>query len=244
METTKKTRILSLSIIEKAMEAIEENPGDRLELLNVARKYDIMEVFNYYDEVVAELNYQFSIHKLNFKTINDLYITRERLYRVLNPTIYLNAYKEKRANDALYINANVGFIDEKGKVRNVVVFMGKSSETNLERLKEKLTGDVSMIDEAKKKVIEKLLTKITIPEFSHAASSQRRKLRRDVVPQFDLMSEILVKKMKNLTEESNNNESESDSEMQKKSGKEAMQLIKTFIRNLEKLGYKHPEPEG
>jgi hypothetical protein len=116
--------------------------------------------------VVEELNNTFKDNKFELEKINHLYLLRERLYRIINPTIYLNAYREKRANDALYINANVGFIDDNGKVKNVVVFMGKSEETNLEVLKKKIENDLSYIDSVKAKVIEKLLSKVNLDDMS------------------------------------------------------------------------------
>ena len=102
---------------------------------------------------MKELKYVAEKRNSDLERINKLYITRERIYRILNPTIYLNAYTEKRANDAIYINANVGFIDEKGKVKNVVVFMGKSIETNMDVLRNKIENDHQFIESAKKKVL-------------------------------------------------------------------------------------------
>jgi hypothetical protein len=93
----------------------------------------------------------------------------------------LNAYKEKRANDALYINANVGFIDENGKVKNVVVFMGKSEETNLEVLKKKIENDLSYIDSVKAKVIEKLLSKVNLDDMTIKNSKITRKKNEEML---------------------------------------------------------------
>jgi uncharacterized linocin/CFP29 family protein len=131
----KKTRVLSLSIIDKAMKAINDVGEIDEQVKDNISRYNLTKVYDYYNDVVEELNYTYQERKDDFERINHLYLLRERLYRIINPTIYLNAYMEKRANDALYINANVGFIDENGKVKNVVVFMGKSEETDLKILK-------------------------------------------------------------------------------------------------------------
>ena len=134
----KKTRVLSLSIIEKAIDAIKDVAELDQQVYQNVSTYDLGNVLCYYEEIVKELNYVAEKRNSDLERINKLYITRERIYRILNPTIYLNAYTEKRANDAIYINANVGFIDEKGKVKNVVVFMGKSIETNMDVLRNKI----------------------------------------------------------------------------------------------------------
>ena len=93
----------------------------------------------------------------------------------------MNAYKEKRANDALYINANVGFIDENGKVKNVVVFMGKSEETNLDVLKKKIENDLSYIDSVKAKVIEKLLSKVNLDDMTIKNRKTTRKENEEML---------------------------------------------------------------
>jgi hypothetical protein len=147
---------------------------------NIVR-YNLKKVYEYYNEVVEELNHTFQDNKFELEKINHLYLLRERLYRIINPTIYLNAYKEKRANDALYINANVGFIDENGKVKNVVVFMGKSEETNLEVLKKKIENDLSYIDSVKAKVIEKLLSKVNLDDMTIKNSKITRKKNEEML---------------------------------------------------------------
>ena len=155
----KKTRVLSLSIINKAMKAINDVGEIDEQVKDNIFRYNLKKVYEYYNEVVEELNHTFQDNKFELEKINHLYLLRERLYRIINPTIYLNAYKEKRANDALYINANVGFIDENGKVKNVVVFMGKSEETNLDVLKKKIENDLSYIDSVKSKNLTQLVKK-------------------------------------------------------------------------------------
>ena len=171
----KKTRVLSLSIIDKAMKAINDVGEIDEQVKDNIVRYNLKKVYEYYNEVVEELNHSFQDNKFELEKINHLYLLRERLYRIINPTIYLNAYKEKRANDALYINANVGFIDENGKVKNVVVFMGKSEETDLEVLKKKIENDLSYIDSVKAKVIEKLLSKVNLDDMTIKNSKITRK---------------------------------------------------------------------
>ena len=192
----KKSRVLSLSIIDKAIEAIKDVAEIDIQVYDNVSKYDLGKVLSYYEEVVRELNYVAEKHKTDLERINKLYITRERIYRILNPTIYLNAYTEKRANDAIYINANVGFIDERGKVKNVVVFMGKSDETNIDVLKEKIENDHQFIESAKKKVIDKLLTKVEIPVINSDAQNTRRVHKLDSIPEFNKETEKVVNKMR------------------------------------------------
>lgn len=171
----KKTRVLSLSIIDKAMKAINDVGEIDEQVKDNIVRYNLNKVYEYYNDVVEELNKTFQDNEFELEKINHLYLLRERLYRIINPTIYLNAYREKRANDALYINANVGFIDENGKVKNVVVFMGKSEETNLEVLKKKIENDLSYIDSVKAKVIEKLLSKVNLDDMTIKNSKITRK---------------------------------------------------------------------
>lgn len=192
----KKTRVLSLSIIEKAIDAIKDVAELDQQVNQNVSTYNLGNVLSYYEEIVKELNYVAEKRNSDLERINKLYITRERIYRILNPTIYLNAYTEKRANDAIYINANVGFIDEKGKVKNVVVFMGKSLETNMDVLRNKIENDHQFIESAKKKVIEKLLTKVDIPDINSEAQNIRRYHRLDAIPEFNKTTESIVKIMR------------------------------------------------
>ena len=192
----KKTRVLSLSIIEKAIDAIKDVAELDQQVNQNVSTYNLGNVLSYYEEIVKELNYVAEKRNSDLERINKLYITRERIYRILNPTIYLNAYTEKRANDAIYINANVGFIDEKGKVKNVVVFMGKSLETNMDVLRNKIENDHQFIESAKKKVIEKLLTKVDIPDINSDAQNTRRVHRLDAIPEFNKTTEAIVKIMR------------------------------------------------
>ena len=191
----KKTRVLSLSIIDKAMKAINDVGEIDEQVKDNIVRYNLKKVYEYYNEVVEELNHTFQDNKFELEKINHLYLLRERLYRIINPTIYLNAYKEKRANDALYINANVGFIDENGKVKNVVVFMGKSEETNLDVLKKKIENDLSYIDSVKAKVIEKLLSKVNLDDMTIKNSKRTRKENEQMLI---IKNDRLLKCQKNI----------------------------------------------
>lgn len=191
----KKTRVLSLSIIDKAMKAINDVGEIDEQVKDNIVRYNLKKVYEYYNEVVEELNHTFQDNKFELEKINHLYLLRERLYRIINPTIYLNAYKEKRANDALYINANVGFIDENGKVKNVVVFMGKSEETNLDVLKKKIENDLSYIDSVKAKVIEKLLSKVNLDDMTIKNSKITRKENEQMLI---IKNDRLLKCQKNI----------------------------------------------
>ena len=191
----KKTRVLSLSIIDKAMKAINDVGEIDEQVKDNIVRYNLKKVYEYYNEVVEELNHTFQDNKFELEKINHLYLLRERLYRIINPTIYLNAYKEKRANDALYINANVGFIDENGKVKNVVVFMGKSEETNLDVLKKKIENDLSYIDSVKAKVIEKLLSKVNLDDMAIKNSKITRKENEQMLI---IKNDRLLKCQKNI----------------------------------------------
>jgi hypothetical protein len=162
----KKTRVLSLSIIDKAMKAINDVGEIDEQVKDNIFRYNLKKVYEYYNEVVEELNHTFQDNKFELEKINHLYLLRERLYRIINPTIYLNAYKEKRANDALYINANVGFISE---------------ETNLEVLKKKIENDLSYIDSVKAKVIEKLLSKVNLDDMTIKNSKITRKKNEEML---------------------------------------------------------------
>lgn len=220
----KKTRILSVSIVEKAIAAIEARPEIDEEVLDNVRKYGLQPLLDYYRETTEELSYQFDRRKIELTKINDLFITRERVFRILKPTIYLNAYKEKRANDAIYINANVGFIDEKGKVKNVVVFMGKSDESSLERLQKKIETDGKFLEDAKKKVIEKLMGKIKIPHFSKEDENRRRDHKSDIIPEMSTPAEIALHHMAQFVKKVDGGE--------KKSLQEAVVFMKQVLKHL------------
>ncbi len=226
----KKTRILSLTIIEKAIAAIEDKPETDDQVWHNIREFGLFDLIGYYNQIQDELDYQFERRKADLVKINKLYITRERIYRILNPTIYLNAYTEKRANDAIYINANVGFIDEKGKVKNVVVFMGKSEETNLEKLKEMIESDTAFIQSAKRKVIEKLVSKIKIPEFNYQLESDRRSRKMDVIPELNFFANIALEDMEIYLESADIDALGNDPEKLKKALENTHFMMKEFIK--------------
>jgi hypothetical protein len=160
---TKRTRVLSLSIIQKAIEALDKVALDHTMLSDNAVKYGTKKLVDHYKDTVEALLYLFNKEKNNLQRMSDLYILSERLLRIIDPKIYLNAYKDKRSNDAVYVNANVGFINLKGKVENVVVFMGKAPDGDLEKAKARITNDIEFNDLAKRKVIARLMSKIEIP---------------------------------------------------------------------------------
>lgn len=160
---TKRTRVLSLSIIQKAIEALEKMTLDHTMLSDNAVKYGTKNLVDHYKDTVESLLYLFQKEKKNLQRMSELYILSERLLRIVDPKIYLNAYIDKRSSEAVYINANVGFINSKGKIENVVVFMGKDPSGDLEKAKERIANDIEFNDLAKRKVIERLMTKIEIP---------------------------------------------------------------------------------
>ncbi len=160
---TKRTRVLSLSIIQKAIDALEKVALDHTMLSDNATKYGTKNLVDHYKDTVESLLYLFQKEKNSLQRMSDLYILSERLFRIVDPKIYLNAYIDKRSSEAVYINANVGFINNKGKVENVVVFMGKDPSGDLEKAKARIENDVEFNELAKKKVIERLMSKIDIP---------------------------------------------------------------------------------
>ena len=162
-KVSKRTRVLSLSIIQKAIEALDKVVLDHNMLSDNAVKYGTKKLVDHYKDTVEALLYLFNKEKNNLQRMSDLYILSERLLRIIDPKIYLNAYKDKRSNDAVYVNANVGFINSKGKVENVVVFMGKDPSGDLEKAKVRIANDIEFNDLAKRKVIERLMSKIEIP---------------------------------------------------------------------------------
>lgn len=175
---TKRTRVLSLSIIQKAIEALDKVALDHTMLSDNAVKYGTKKLVDHYMDTVEALLYLFNKEKNNLQRMSDLYILSERLLRIIDPKIYLNAYIDKRSSEAVYVNANVGFINSKGKVENVVVFMGKDPSGDLEKAKERIANDIEFNDLAKRKVIERLMSKIEIPlrEFNGELLNNQLKL--------------------------------------------------------------------
>ena len=152
-----KNRTLTFSIFQNIEKEIFKNqPVDLTEIkkLDLLKEYQLFNISDYH----LKLAFSEIKNKLNF--MGEEYLRREKFYRILNPIIYLNAYKEKRANDAIYVNANVGILGDNGKIKNMVVFLGKMEETNLDVAKEKCKTDTVFIEMAKRKVIEKIKKKI------------------------------------------------------------------------------------
>lgn len=159
----KRTRVLTLSIIQKAIDALEKVALDHNMLSDNAEKYGTRKLVDHYKDSVEALLYLYQKEKTYLKRMSELYILSERLLRIIDPKIYLNAYIDKRSSEAVYINANVGFINSKGKVENVVVFMGKDPSGDLEKAKSRIATDDKFNELVKKKVIERLMPKIDIP---------------------------------------------------------------------------------
>ena len=152
-----KNRTLTFSIFQNIEKEIFKNqPVDLTEIkkLDLLKEYQLFNISDYH----LKLAFSEIKNKLNF--MGEEYLRREKFYRILNPIIYLNVYKEKRANDAIYVNANVGILGDNGKIKNMVVFLGKMEETNLDVAKEKCKTDTVFIEMAKRKVIEKIKKKI------------------------------------------------------------------------------------
>ena len=66
----------------------------------------------------------------------------------------------------------------------------------MEVLRNKIENDHQFIESAKKKFIEKLLTKVDIPDINSEAQNTRRVHRLDAIPEFNRMTETIVKIMR------------------------------------------------
>ena len=88
---TKRTRVLSLSIIQKAIEALDKVALDHNMLSDNAVKYGTKKLVDHYKDTVEALLYLFNKEKNNLQRMSDLYILSERLLRIIDPKIYLNA---------------------------------------------------------------------------------------------------------------------------------------------------------
>jgi hypothetical protein len=97
--------------------------------------------------------------------MSELYVHSERLRRVITPKVYVNAYLEKRNFSHVYINANCGFVNQAGKVENVMAFMGKSTETDVQKAQAKIDADKQLQLQAKRAIIEKLIKKLTATQM-------------------------------------------------------------------------------
>ena len=161
-----KGKVVALNIVQKAMLAIENvvpakqvAPGVDT---NIAGQNELLQQ---YEQTVAELNELYEKNKAALSRMSELYVHSERLRRVISPKIYINAYLEKRNFSHVYINANCGFVNQKGKVENVVAFMGKSTETEVEKAQAKIDADRQLVFQAKKTIVEKLIKKLTATQM-------------------------------------------------------------------------------
>ncbi len=86
---TKRTRVLSLSIIQKAIDALEKVALDHTMLSDNAVKYGTRKLVDHYKDSVESLLFLFQKEKTNLKRMSELYILSERLLRIIDPKIYL-----------------------------------------------------------------------------------------------------------------------------------------------------------
>ena len=134
MEENKlKGKVVTLNIVQKAMNAI----AGVFSAAQLKTEVDFnipgqLELFSQYEQTVAELNELYEKNKAALSRMSELYVHSERLRRVITPKVYVNAYLEKRNFSHVYINANCGFVNQAGKVENVMAFMGKSTETDVQ----------------------------------------------------------------------------------------------------------------
>jgi hypothetical protein len=167
MEESKlKGKVVTLNIVQKAMNAIAGvfSPAQ----LKTEVDFNIpgqLELFSQYEQTVAELNELYEKNKAALSRMSELYVHSERLRRVITPKVYVNAYLEKRNFSHVYINANCGFVNQAGKVENVMAFMGKSTETDVQKAQAKIDADKQLQLQAKRAIIEKLIKKLTATEM-------------------------------------------------------------------------------
>jgi len=167
MEENKlKGKVVTLNIVQKAMNAIAGvfSPTQ----LKTEVDFNIpgqLELFSQYEQTVAELNELYEKNKAALSRMSELYVHSERLRRVITPKVYVNAYLEKRNFSHVYINANCGFVNQAGKVENVMAFMGKSTETDVQKAQAKIDADKQLQLQAKRAIIEKLIKKLTATQL-------------------------------------------------------------------------------
>jgi hypothetical protein len=160
-ESKLKGKVVTLNIVQKAMKAI----GDVVPAVKVREEIDFnipsqSVLFEQYEQTVAELNALYKKNHESLTRMSELYVHSERLRRVVAPRVYVNAYLEKRNFSHVYINANCGYVNQKAKVENVVAFMGKSTETDVQKAQAKIDADPQLQLSAKKAIVEKLLKKL------------------------------------------------------------------------------------
>ena len=167
MEENKlKGKVVTLNIVQKAMNAIAGvfSPAQ----LKTEVDFNIpgqLELFSQYEQTVTELDELFQKHQAVLSRMSELYVHSERLRRVITPKVYVNAYLEKRNFSHVYINANCGFVNQAGKVENVMAFMGKSTETDVQKAQAKIDADKQLQLQAKRAIIEKLIKKLTATQL-------------------------------------------------------------------------------
>ena len=167
MEENKlKGKVVTLNIVQKAMNAIAGvfSPAQ----LKTEVDFNIpgqLALFSQYEQTVAELNELYEKNKAALSRMSELYVHSERLRRVITPKVYVNAYLEKRNFSHVYINANCGFVNQAGKVENVMAFMGKSTETDVQKAQAKIDADKQLQLQAKRAIIEKLIKKLTATQM-------------------------------------------------------------------------------
>jgi hypothetical protein len=158
--------VVTLNIVQKAMNAIAGvfSPAQ----LKTEVDFNIpgqLALFSQYEQTVAELNELYEKNKAALSRMSELYVHSERLRRVITPKVYVNAYLEKRNFSHVYINANCGFVNQAGKVENVMAFMGKSTETDVQKAQAKIDADKQLQLQAKRAIIEKLIKKLTATQM-------------------------------------------------------------------------------
>lgn len=160
-ENKLKGKVVTLNIVQKAMNAI----AGVVPAAQVKAEVDFnipgqTVLFGQYERTVAELDELYKKHFDVLTRMSELYVHSERLRRVVTPKVYVNAYLEKRNFTHVYINANCGYVNQKGKVENVVAFMGKSTENDVQKAQEKIDADKQLQLQAKIAIIEKLIKKL------------------------------------------------------------------------------------
>ena len=176
MEENKlKGKVVTLNIVQKAMNAIAGvfSPAQ----LKTEVDFNIpgqLELFSQYEQTVTELDELFQKHQAVLSRMSELYVHSERLRRVITPKVYVNAYLEKRNFSHVYINANCGFVNQAGKVENVMAFMGKSTETDVQKAQAKIDADKQLQLQAKRAIIEKLIKKLTATQLEAKPNENNR----------------------------------------------------------------------
>ena len=155
-----KGKVVTLNIIQKATLAIKnliQSSKIKEELDFIVPAQSVL--FEEYEHKINTLNDIYEKHESVLKQMSELYIDAERLRRIIFPKVYVNVYLEKRNNTHLYINANCGYVNAKGKVENVIVYMGKSAETDVQVAQSKIDADCDFQEKAKKAIVLKLINK-------------------------------------------------------------------------------------